>query len=120
MIKGVGMTEAQGMFRGPGTKCYLEKRVLADIENRRVGRPRLSPKLEETVTFTLAAKKTASTGQLNFTAVAPPISHLFRFHSVLTSTCCVCAHLGAKAASGGDAVALMRLNVYENDDQHLL
>lgn len=33
---------------------------------------------------------------------------------------CVCAHLGAKAAFGGDAVALMRLNVQENDDQRLL
>lgn len=34
-----------------------------DIENYRVGRPRLSPKVRETVTFTLAAKKMASNGR---------------------------------------------------------
>lgn len=41
-------TEVKGayVFRGLATKCYLEKRVLVDIENCRVGRPRLSPKLE--------------------------------------------------------------------------
>lgn len=56
-------TEAKGVFRGLATKCYLEKRVLVDIENCRVGRPRLSPKFEETITLTLAAKKTASIGR---------------------------------------------------------